>query len=60
MADVTAYKRCITNYVASGNLAYHIGEVRAATDPVVVAAANLWVALTDAELASGLRKHSAV
>ena len=52
MADVTTYKRCTTTYATNTNV-YHIGDVRAATDPVVTATPGLWVALTDTEMASG-------
>ena len=53
MADVSTYRRCTTTYVTNANVAHQIGEVLAASDPAVVANPTLWVALTDAELASG-------
>jgi hypothetical protein len=52
MADVTTYKRCITDYIV-GNTAHHVGEIRAAADAVVTASPGLWVALTDTEMSSG-------
>jgi hypothetical protein len=60
MADVTTYKRCNTTYIGNTNIAYHVGDIRAATDPVVVANPTLWTALTDTEMASGRKgQHDA-
>jgi hypothetical protein len=54
MADVTTYKRSTMSYCATGAV-INVGDVRAATDPVVTANPQWWVALTDAEMSDG--KH---
>jgi alpha-D-ribose 1-methylphosphonate 5-triphosphate synthase subunit PhnH len=52
MADVSTYRRALTSYAAPG-VVVTVGEVRAASDPVVTANPEYWVALTDGQLASG-------
>jgi alpha-D-ribose 1-methylphosphonate 5-triphosphate synthase subunit PhnH len=52
MADVSTYRRALVSYAAPG-IMVNVGEVRAASDPVVTANPAYWAALTDGELTSG-------
>lgn len=57
MADVTTYKRSTMTYAASFNVVVHVGDVRAATDPIVTSNPQWWVALADADLIDNKNKH---
>jgi hypothetical protein len=47
MADVSTYRRCTETY-ATNTMVFHEGDLRAASDPAVVATPSLWAAMTDA------------
>jgi hypothetical protein len=49
MADVTTYKRATVSYISS-TTAVQFGEVRAASDAVVLANPAYWSAFSDAEI----------
>jgi hypothetical protein len=49
MADVTTYKRALVSYAATIAVVQY-GEVRLATDPVVLANPAYWSAFSDAEM----------
>jgi hypothetical protein len=50
MADVTTYKRATMAYAAlASGVVVRVGDVRAATDPIVTANPQWWVALADAD-----------
>jgi hypothetical protein len=55
MADVSTYKRATVSYI-SGTTSVQYGEIRAATDPVVLAHPAYWVAFTDADFTGGRTK----
>lgn len=59
MADVNTYKRAIATFASAGTVV-HIGDVRAASDPVVTANPQWWVALVDADFTTpdGKKNHS--
>ena len=49
MADVTTYRRALVSYHSTlGSVQF--GEIRASTDPMVIANPAYWVALSDTEI----------
>lgn len=49
MADVTTYKRSTMAYAATVNVVVHVGDVRAANDPIVTSNPQWWVTLADVD-----------
>jgi hypothetical protein len=49
MADVTTYKRALFSYISS-TTSVQFGEVRSASDAVVLAHPAYWTAFSDAEI----------
>ena len=58
MADISTCKRATVTYFSTtaGTRAVQQFEVRAATDPIVLANPAYWVALTDADATAGANK----
>lgn len=57
MADVSTYKRALFSYWSTLG-PVKVGEIRAATDPIVTANPAYWVAFTDTDMSNGRTKAS--
>jgi hypothetical protein len=57
MADSTTFRRALFTYFSAtaGNRAVQKDEVRTSGDPIVLANASYWAALTDADLTGGAK-----
>lgn len=55
MADVNTYSRCIMAHIR-GATVYHVGDVRANTDPSVVQNPSYWQAYNDTTMVDD-KKH---
>lgn len=53
MADVNTYKRCIMPYATTGTV-HTPGDLRSASDPIVTANPQWWVALGDSDFTAGV------
>lgn len=56
MADVSAYKHCIMAYAVAGQV-NNVGDLRLATDPIVTANPQWWVAFADADFTTVKGKY---
>lgn len=56
MADVNTYRRCIMPYATAG-VVHNVGDLRAASDAVVVANPQWWVALADTDFTATKAKY---
>jgi hypothetical protein len=56
MADVSTYKHCIMAYATAGQV-HNIGDLRLATDPIVLANPQWWVVFADADFTAVKGKY---
>lgn len=59
MADITTYKRAIMAYaIPASNIVIHVGEIRQASDAIVTANPQWWVALDDTTVTTPGKSHT--